>query len=58
MRNIIFNFLFKTNYDDKIVVNFNCREEPETVPLPRETVTNVSGLFRAWEPRKPINHAV
>jgi DNA invertase Pin-like site-specific DNA recombinase len=37
-------------YDDKIVVNFNCREEPETVPLPLKIVTDVSDLLTVGEP--------
>ncbi len=45
-------------YDDKIVVNFNCREEPETVPLPLKIVTDVSDLFRVGEPAIPLTITV
>ncbi len=44
-------------YDDRIVFNFNCREEPETVPLPLKIVTDVSDLLTVGEPRKSLNHA-
>ena len=45
-------------YDDKIVVNFNCREEPETVPLPLKIVTDVSDLLTVGEPAIPLTITV
>ena len=45
-------------FDDKIVVNFNCREEPETVPLPLKIVTDVSDLLTVGEPAIPLTITV
>ena len=40
-------------YDDKLIINFNCREDSETIPL--ELTDNCSFLQAVGEPRKPVD---
>lgn len=41
-------------YDDRLVINFNCREESETIPL--ELSVFGSDLTMLGEPRKKPEH--